>query len=107
MKRSFSIFLMAATLLLTSCQARVVDAERPLKDNTLELYKKYSIQTNDAKTVKLQVLKVDADKIYGKTKTGEEVVIDRTEVREIKKTDLLASIAIGAGAVLALILIPV
>ena len=98
---------MAATLLLTSCQARVVDAERPLKDNTLELYKKYSIQTNDAKTVKLQVLKVDADKIYGKTKTGEEVVIDRTEVREIKKTDLLASIAIGAGAVLALILIPV
>ena len=107
MKRIFALFLMSAALFLTSCKVRVVDAEKPLKDNTLELYKKYTIQTNDAKTVNVQVLKIDADKIYGKTKTGETLEIDKGEIREIKKTDLLSSIAIGVGAVLALILIPV
>lgn len=107
MKRYFSIFVMSMTLLVVSCQTRVVNAEKPLKDNTLELYKKYSVQTNDAKTVKLEVLKVDADKIYGKTKDGQSIEINRNEVREIKKTDVLSSVGIGAAAVLALIFIPV
>lgn len=107
MKKSFSIFLLSIVLLLASCQVRVVDAQKPLKDNTLELYKKYSIQTSDGKTQKVEVLKMDTDKIYGKTNKGENVVIERSEVHEIKRTDLLSSVAIGVGAVLALILIPV
>jgi len=107
MKRSFSILLLIVMLFVTSCQTRVVSSQQPLRDNTLELYKKYSIQTSDAQNVKVQVLKVDENKVYGKLKDGQHIEINRTDIREVKKTDLVASLAIGAAAILALIFIPV
>ncbi|HAP95071.1 MAG TPA: hypothetical protein DCP54_04825, partial [Chryseobacterium sp.] len=67
----------------------------------------YSIQTKDAKTQKIEVLKVDATKIYGKNKAGEMVEIERSEVREIKKPDILSSVIIGAAALAAVIFIPI
>lgn len=78
-----------------------------MKDNSLELYQKYTIQTNDAKITKMEVLKVDDQNIYGKTKTGESVTINRTEVREIKKLELIPSIAIAVAAVTAVIFVPI
>lgn len=75
-------------------------------DNTLELYKKYTIQTKDAKSQKLEVIKVDATKIYGKNKTGEMVEIERSEIRDIKKPDVLSSVLIGVAAIAAVIFIP-
>ncbi|MGC4130605.1 MAG: bacteriophage spanin2 family protein [Bergeyella sp.] len=107
MKRYFPIFVLGLVLMLTSCQTRIVNAEKPMRDNSLALYKRYSIQTNDAKTTKVKVLKVDADKIYGKNTKGEDVVINRNEVREVKKFDLFSSIAIGLVAVAAFIFAPV
>ena len=71
------------------------------------MYQKYTIQTNDGKMIKLQVLKVDDDKIYGKLKSGEEVVINKSEVREAKKLDLLSSIAIALAAIAAVIFVPI
>ena len=76
-------------------------------DNSIELYKKYTIQTKDAKSQKIEVLKVDATKIYGKNKAGEMVEIDKSEVREIKKPDILLSAAIALAAIAALIFIPI
>lgn len=78
-----------------------------MKDNSLELYQKYTIQTNDAKITKMEVLKVDDQNIYGKTKTGESVTINRAEVREIKKLELIPSIAIAVAAVTAVIFVPI
>lgn len=100
---------MAVVVVLStiSCQTRVVTATKPIQNNSLDLYQKYTIQTNDAKIVKMEVLKVDQEKIYGKTKSGEEVVINKSEIREAKKPNLFGSVALGVGAVLALILIPV
>ena len=107
MKKLFPLFLISFLLVAVSCQTRVVPVGAEVKDNTLELYQKYTIQTTDAKVLKMQVLKVDNDYIYGKNKNGEDVKIERKEVREVKKFNLVSSIAIGAAAVLALILIPV
>lgn len=103
----FKLFTLSLFALMISCQTRVVSPNKPMFDNTLELYKKYSIQTKDAKTQKIEVLKVDATKIYGKNKAGEMVEIERSEVREIKKPDILSSVIIGAAALAAVIFIPI
>ena len=103
----FKLFALSLFTLMISCQTRVVSPNKPMNDNTLELYKKYKIQTNDAKTQKLEVIKVDADKIYGKDKSGAVVEIPRNEVREIKKPDVLSSVIIGAAAIAAVIFVPI
>ena len=103
----FKLFTLSLFALMISCKTRVVSPSKPMFDNTLELYKKYSIQTKDAKTQKIEVLKVDATKIYGKNKAGEMVEIERSEVREIKKPDILSSVIIGAAALAAVIFIPI
>ena len=103
----FSLATVFLFLILASCQTRVVNQEKPLRDNTLQLYKKYTIQTNDAKVVNVEVLRVDSEKIYGKLKTGETTEILRSEVKEIKQVDYLKSIIIGVAAVAAVIFIPI
>lgn len=93
--------------MLSSCQTRVVSTQKPLQNNSLELYQKYTIQTNDAKVIKLEVLKLDDDKIYGKLKSGEDVVINKSDVREAKKLDLFSSVAIAVAAIAAVIFVPI
>lgn len=107
MYKYFSLIAVALLLIVSSCQTRAVGTEKPMHDNTLELYKKYSIQTMDAKVVKMEVLKVDSEKIYGKLKTGEQTEILRSEVREIKQTDYFMSALIGVVAILAVVFIPI
>lgn len=90
-----------------SCQTRVVSVQNPIQANSVELYQKYTIQTNDAKIVKMEVLKQDQVKIYGKLKNGEEVIINKSDIREMKKLDLFSSIAIGVAALAAVIFVPI
>lgn len=104
MKRIF--LLIVVSLFLYSCQTRVVSQEKPIQANSLELYQKYTITTNDAKIYKVEVLRQDAEQIFTKTKKGEEIVINKNEIREAKKLDLLSSIAIAVAAVAAVIFIP-
>ena len=59
MKKSFPIFVLVLTLFVTSCQTRVVTLDKPITNNSLELYQKYTFETQDAKVVKMEVLKVD------------------------------------------------
>lgn len=104
------VLVLSLFFVLASCTSRVVSPSRPLQDNTLDPYKKYTIQTKDAKTQKIEVLKVDATKIYGKNNAGQMVEIEKSEVREIKKPNLLTSILLAAfaiGGVIAVIVIPV
>lgn len=101
------ILVLSVFFILASCQTRVVSPNKPMYDNSIELYKKYTIQTKDAKSQKIQVLKVDAAKIYGKNKAGEMVEIEKSEVREIKKPDILLSAIIAIAAVAALVFIPI
>lgn len=105
MKNIFAFLMMV--VMLASCQTRVVSSEKPMQSNSLELYKRYTIQTTDAQQVKLQVLRQDSEKIYGKTKTGEEVVLNKSDIREAKKLDVLSSVAIAVAAVAAVIFVPI
>lgn len=107
MKSIFQIFLVSVVMLFTSCQTRIVTNDKPLRSNSLELYQKYTVQTHDGKIQKVQVLKQDETTITAKNKTGENVVINKSDIREVKKFNILGSVLIGLGAVAALILIPV
>ena len=51
----------------------------------------------------MEVLKQDDSQIYGKTKTGEDVVIAKADVREARKLDVFSSIVVGLAAVAAVI----
>lgn len=106
-KNIVRILVLSVFFLLASCQTRVVSPNKPMYDNSIELYKKYTIQTKDAKSQKIEVLKVDATKIYGKNKAGEMVEIEKSEVREVKKPDILLSAIIGIAAVAAVIFVPI
>ena len=55
----------------------------------------------------MKEVKQDDEKIYGKTKNGEEVVINKSDIREVKKLDLLSTIAIGVAAIAAVIFVPI
>lgn len=105
MKNIFAIFLFL--MLLTSCQTRVVSLNKPMQNNSLELYQKYTIQTQDAKMIKVEVVKLDDEKIYGKLKSGETVVINKSDVREAKKVDVFSSVAIALAAIAAVIFVPI
>ena len=78
-----------------------------MQKNSLELYQKYIFQTNDGRLTKMEVLKQDDSQVYGKTKTGEDIVIAKSEVREARKLDLLSSIAVAVAAVAAVIFVPI
>ena len=105
MKRAFAVIIISFFLL--SCQTRVVSQQKPFKPNSLELYHRYTIQMNDASEMKIQVLRQDSEKIYGKTPTGEEVTINKNEVREIRKPDIFSFVAIVLAGVAAVIFIPI
>jgi len=80
---------------------------KPLKSNSLELYQRYTIQTSDASEIKMQVLKQDEEKIYGKTRAGEDVAVNKSEVREIKKVNVISTIVVGLAAIAAVIFVPI
>lgn len=105
MKNIFAVVLFL--LMLTSCQTRVVSIQKPMQNNSFELYQKYTVQMNDAKVIKLEVLKVDDENIYGKLKSGEDIVIKKSDVREAKKLDLFSSVAIAVAAIAAVIFVPI
>ena len=105
MKSILSFIILS--LFLFSCQTRVVSLQKPLQANSLELYQKYTIITNIPAHYKVEILRQDADKIYAKTNKGEEVIINKNEIREVKKLDLFSSIALGIAAVAAVIFVPI
>lgn len=95
------------TFFLFSCQTRVVSLQKPIQANSLELYQKYTIITNTPASYKVQVLKQDEEKLYTKDRKGEEIIINKTDIREVKKLDLFSSIAIGVAAIAAVIFVPI
>ena len=107
MKKLFPIFVFILMLSATSCQTRVVSQKKPLQANSLELYQNYTIVTNIPAQYKVQILLQYEEKIYEKNKKGEEIIINKTDIREVKKLDLFSSIAIALAAVAAVIFVPI
>ena len=78
-----------------------------MQNNSLDLYQKYTIQTNDAKVVKMQLLKIESDKLCGKGKSGEQIIVNKSDIREVKKLDIVSSIGIAVAAIAAVIFVPI
>lgn len=95
------------TFFLFSCQSRIVSQKKPLQANSLELYQNYTIITNAPAQYKVQILRQDEQKIYTKNKNGEEITINKSDIREVKKLDLLSSIAIALAAIAAVVFVPI
>ena len=106
-KSLFRLSVLALLLMLASCQSRVIGANKPLYDNSLDLYKTYTVQTKDSKKYKIELVKTDATKLYGKTKTGEIVEIEKSEVREVTKTEYLTFSLLALAAIAAVIFVPI
>lgn len=107
MKKYFAILTLLVLLTLTSCQTRVVSVQKPMQKNSLELYQTYTVQMNDGKMAKMEILKQDDTQIFGKTNKGEDIVIAKSDIREVKKVDIFSSIVIGLAAIAAVIFVPI
>ncbi len=106
MKKLYAVLILSLLLVLASCQTRVVSVQKPFNKNSLELYKRYNFQLQDATQIKMQVLRVDDENVYGKN--GEEqIVIKASDIREVKKTDVFSSVAVALAAVAAVIFVPI
>lgn len=106
MKRLYAILILSLLLVLASCQTRVVSVQKPFNKNSLELYKRYNFQLQDATQIKMQVLRVDDENVYGKS-GDEQIVIKASDIREVKKTDVFSSVAVALAAVAAVIFVPI
>jgi hypothetical protein len=78
-----------------------------LKDNTLELNQKYQIQDFTAKIHKIKITSIDSKNIYGISKKGDFISIDKKQIREVKKLKVVSSIVVGIMAIAAVIFIPI
>lgn len=106
MKKLYAVLILSLLLVLASCQTRVVSVQKPFNKNSLELYKRYNFQLQDATQIKMQVLRVDDENVYGKN-GDEQIVIKASDIREVKKTDVFSSVAVALAAVAAVIFVPI
>ena len=95
------------TLSLTSCKSIVSNPGKPLKDNSLALNQKYEVQDFTAKIHKIKITSIDNKSIYGISKKGETISIEKKQIREVKKVKVVSSIAVGIMAIAAVIFIPI
>ncbi len=95
------------TLSLTSCRSIVSNPGKPLKDNSLELNQKYEVQDFTAKIHKIKITSIDNKSIYGISKKGDFILIDKKQIREVKKVKVVSSIAVGIMAIAAVIFVPI
>ena len=103
----FKLIILVICMSLTSCKSIISNPGKPLKDNTLEINQKYQIQDFTAKIHKIKITSIDSKNIYGISKKGDFITIDKKQIREVKKVKVVSSIAVGIMAIAAVILVPI
>lgn len=107
MKNFFKFLCLLITLSLTSCRSIVSNPGKPLKDNSLALNQKYEVQDFTAKIRKIKITSIDNKSIYGISKKGDFISIDKQQIREVKKVKVVSSIVVGIMAIAAVIFVPI
>ena len=92
---------------LTSCRSIVSNPSKPLNNNSLELNRRYEVQDFDAKIHKIKITSFDNKNIYGISKKGEIISLDKKQIRQVKQVKILESIIVGVAAILAVIFVPI
>ena len=107
MKIFFKSLSLIIIVSLTSCRAIISNPGKPLKDNSLEINQKYEVQDFSAKVHHIKITSIDTGHIYGVSKSGDSISIDKKQIREVKKVKILSSIVVGVMAIAAVIFVPI
>ena len=103
----FKLIILVICMSLTSCKSIISNPGKPLKDDSLELNHHYEIQDFTAKIHKIKITSVDGKNIYGISKKGDFISIDKQQIREVKKVKVVSSIVVGIMAIAAVIFVPI
>lgn len=103
----FKLIILVICMSLTSCKSIISNPGMPLKDDSLELNHHYEIQDFTAKIHKIKITSIDSKNIYGISKKGDFISIDKKQIREVKKVKVVSSIAVGIMAIAAVIFVPI
>lgn len=107
MKNCFKFLCLLICISLTSCKSIISNPGKPLNDNFLELNQRYEVQDFTAKIHKMKITSIDNKNIYGISKKGDFISIDKKQIREVKKVKVISSIAVGIMAIAAVIFVPI
>ncbi|MFC4162845.1 bacteriophage spanin2 family protein [Epilithonimonas zeae] len=107
MKKTYLIFSVLLIILLNSCKSIIANPGKALDDNFLEIGKRYEIQDYEAKVHQFKITSVDSINVYGVSKKGKCIVINKKQIREVKKLKVGTSIIVSISAIAALIFIPI
>jgi len=107
MKRYFKFLTLIIVFSLTSCRAIVSNPGKPLNDNSLEINQRYEVQDFTAKIHKIKITSIDSKNIYGISKKGDFISIDKKQIREVKKLKVVSSIVVGIIGIAAVTFIPI
>lgn len=107
MKNNFKFLFLLLCISITSCKSIISNPDKLLKDNSLELNQRYEVQDFTAKIHKIKITSINYKNIYGISKKGDTISIDKKQIREIKKVKVVSSIAVGIMAIAAVIFVPI
>lgn len=107
MKNYYKFLFLLIGISLTSCKSIISNQGKPLNYNSLELNHKYEIQDFKAKIHKIKITSIDGKNVYGISKKGDSITIDKKQIREVKKVKIAGSIVVGIVAIATVIFVPI
>lgn len=105
MKKLF-LSLSLSVIFLNSCTTRVVSAEKSYSDDKILQGRTYTFISKDGKKESINITKIDEQNIYGNDSEGKKVVIEKSNISEVKKTKVGATIGLVAGIIALVIIAP-
>lgn len=104
--RTFGV-LLSILLLANSCTTTLVSSKKqnPV-DQVIKNGDRYIFYTEDGIKEKIKVESINETQVMGKNAAGQNVVINKNEISQIKKENTLGTIGIAAGVVAVAVLLP-
>lgn len=107
MKKYLKFLYMFIGLMLTSCRSTISNPGKPLEDSDLKIKSRYEIQDYNAKIHYIRIISVDSNNVYGISKKGEMVTLDKKQIRQGKRIKVFSSIVLGVLAIATVIFVPI
>lgn len=107
MKKIFIPAFLGFAMLLNSCTTTLVSSKKQNTIDTVVLANNtYTFITKDGTKEKIRVVSTDQDKITGTNSIDKMISIEKTQILEVKKSNMIGTVLIAAGIVGAAVVIP-
>ena len=93
--------------MLTSCKTTIANPGKPLEDSDLKINSRYEIQDYKAKIHYIRIISIDKNNVYGISKNGKMVTIEKKQIRQVKRIKVFSSIVVGGLAIATVIFVPI